>query len=55
VSLVGSDHALDALVAALVGRAFHMGRVVRPTADEHQAAAIEGWLCLPASVLAELR
>jgi len=54
-AFVRSDHALDALVAALLGRAFHVGLVVRPTADEQRTAAIEGWLYLPTGVLTELR
>jgi len=55
-TLVATDHALDALVAALVARGFQVERVIGPSSDEERAAAaIEGWLFLPLGQLAELR
>ena len=45
--LQASDHLLDALVSALVGRAVVVG-VTLPIPEEHQrAAAAEGWIHLP--------
>jgi predicted nuclease with RNAse H fold len=53
--LAATDHALDALVAALVARAFSLRRVVGPTNDERSIALVEGWIYLPSGPLAELR
>jgi predicted nuclease with RNAse H fold len=46
---VASDHAFDALVAALVGRAVALGQTTPPPRDEAGAAraAREGWIHLP--------
>jgi predicted nuclease with RNAse H fold len=52
--LCATDHAIDALVASLVARAFAHGRVVRPTTEETALAAAEGWLFLPSGRLADL-
>jgi hypothetical protein len=49
-----TDHATDALVAAVVARAFQQGRVLAPTEGERAAAAIEGWLYLPTGSLDDL-
>lgn len=47
VLLAASDHLLDALVSALVGRAVELGRTL-PIPEEHRAlAASEGWIHLP--------
>jgi hypothetical protein len=47
VFLGASDHPLDALVSALVGRAVELGRTL-PIPDEHRAVAeSEGWIHLP--------
>ena len=53
--LAATDHALDAFVAALVARAFAIGRVLPPPADLADIARVEGWLYLPAGSLADLR
>lgn len=42
-----SDHAIDAFVAALVGRAFALGLAIPPTAEQGPFAAAEGWIWLP--------
>jgi predicted nuclease with RNAse H fold len=44
---VESDHALDALIAALVARAAAMGLTVGPGRGEAERAAREGWIHLP--------
>ena len=49
-----TDHAVDALVAALVARAFSLGLVVRPEPDIEDLARVEGWLFLPTGSLADL-
>lgn len=54
-ALIGTDHAIDALVASLVARAFALGGVVRPSQDEGPIAAVEGWLYLPCGELRSLR
>jgi hypothetical protein len=48
--LCGStDHALDALVAALIARAVFLGLYERPPAEVAARAAREGWIALPAA------
>jgi predicted nuclease with RNAse H fold len=42
-----SDHALDALVAALVARAAGLGLTIRPDASEQARVAVEGWIAAP--------
>ncbi|SNT45716.1 Protein of unknown function [Asanoa hainanensis] len=49
-----SHDALDAVVAALAARAAATDRATRPTAEQLPAAAIEGWIALPAGPLADL-
>jgi hypothetical protein len=45
---VESDHALDALIAALVTRAAQLGRTRGPvTDDQRRLAPIEGWIHVP--------
>lgn len=44
-----SADALDALVAALVGRACALGLVDLPPADQAEVALIEGWIWMPAA------
>ncbi len=47
-SLCGrSDHALDALVAALVARAAALGLTEEPAVGEREAARVEGWIAVP--------
>jgi predicted nuclease with RNAse H fold len=48
------DHALDAFVCALVGRAALMGATSRPPADQAGVARREGWIHVPTCGLAEL-
>jgi hypothetical protein len=43
----GSDHALDALIAALVTRAAALGRTHQPTPDQRELARVEGWIHVP--------
>ncbi len=45
--LVATDHALDALVAALVARAHAIGQARPPSGHEADLAATEGWIWLP--------
>jgi predicted nuclease with RNAse H fold len=47
----GSDHALDAVVAALSARAAATGLVTTPASDQAAAAAVEGWIALPTAGL----
>ncbi len=43
-----NEHAFDALIAALVARATHLGLTSPPrNEEEEQAAAVEGWIHLP--------
>jgi Protein of unknown function (DUF429) len=49
-----SDHAFDALVAALLGRAAARGWTVAPADGDRDAAAAEGWIALPTGPLAGL-
>jgi predicted nuclease with RNAse H fold len=46
-ALVETDHAIDALIAALVARAHMLGQVRRPTEAQAKDAAVEGWIWLP--------
>ncbi|MGH3631185.1 MAG: DUF429 domain-containing protein [Sciscionella sp.] len=48
------DHALDAVVAALLARAAALGLTTPPPADDHTAACTEGWIALPTCTLSEL-
>lgn len=43
----GSDHAFDALIAALDARAGAVGLTDRPSADDAEAARVEGWIAVP--------
>lgn len=45
--LARTDHALDALICALVARAAATGRTSSPPADKRGIAAREGWIHLP--------
>ncbi|MFY1615887.1 DUF429 domain-containing protein [Micromonospora sp. WMMD736] len=47
----GSDHAVDAVVAALTARAAAIGHATRPGPDDLAAAATEGWIALPTAPL----
>jgi predicted nuclease with RNAse H fold len=49
-----SDHAFDAVVAALIARAAALGKTVLPTDDQRDVAAREGWIALPSCRLDEL-
>ncbi len=46
-ALVASHDAMDALVAALVARAYMLDQVRRPTTAQGEDAALEGWIWLP--------
>lgn len=48
------DHALDAVVAALLARAAALGLTTPPPAEDHAAARTEGWIALPTCTLSEL-
>jgi hypothetical protein len=52
--LVATDHALDALVAALVARAHASGQTRPPNHDETALAVTEGWIWLPDRPIGEL-
>jgi predicted nuclease with RNAse H fold len=47
--IASSDHAFDALVAALVARAAQLGLTARPPPADAAAARVEGWIALPAA------
>jgi predicted nuclease with RNAse H fold len=49
-----SDHALDAVIAALNARAAALGLTTTPTADQLGAARTEGWIALPTGNLTDL-
>ncbi len=44
---VRSDHAFDALVAAMVARAAHLRLVHQPDDADMELARVEGWIALP--------
>ena len=44
---VKSGHARDALVCALVARAYATNGTIRPEGDDQEAARREGWIHLP--------
>jgi len=46
-AFVETDHAIDALIAALVARAHILGQVRQPTEAQANDAAVEGWIWLP--------
>jgi predicted nuclease with RNAse H fold len=46
-TLVATDHAIDALVASLVARAYLLRQVQWPDEAQAEAAAVEGWIWLP--------
>ena len=51
-----NDDALDALLAALTGRAVAMGNWVKPVSEEEvEHARTEGWICLPTGTIENLR
>lgn len=55
VAAVASDHALDAVLSALVARAAATGRTSWPEPPQADLAALEGWIHLPdAGCFAEL-
>jgi predicted nuclease with RNAse H fold len=45
---IESDHVLDALVAALIARAAHLGLVEPIPEDAQELARTEGWIAIPA-------
>jgi hypothetical protein len=47
--LVRTDHALDALISAVVARAARTGRTLPVPAEHATDAAIEGWIQVPAT------
>jgi len=49
-----TDHALDAVIAALNARAAALGVTTTPAADQLNAASTEGWIALPTGTLADL-
>ncbi|MEU3169383.1 DUF429 domain-containing protein [Streptosporangium sp. NPDC006930] len=49
-----SDHATDAVIAALTARAAAQGLVNVPTQDQAHSARSEGWIALPSGPLSEL-
>ena len=49
-----SDHALDAVIAALNARAAALGLTATPGAEQLDAARTEGWIALPTGNLADL-
>lgn len=49
-----SDHAFDALVAALLAGAAARGSTMAPTDGDRGAAATEGWIALPQGPLTDL-
>jgi predicted nuclease with RNAse H fold len=46
-----SDHALDAVIAALAARAAHLGLTVQPDRHQTRYAITEGWIALPTAPL----
>ena len=46
-TFLASDHALDALVCALVARAAALGLVESVPERDREAARLEGWMALP--------
>ncbi len=51
---IDSDHALDAVMAALTARAAAAGRATLPAPADLAAARLEGWITLPTCELADL-
>jgi predicted nuclease with RNAse H fold len=49
-----SDHAFDAVIAALVARAAAIGHTRRPSATHLDAATREGWIALPTGPMDQL-
>lgn len=45
--LAANEHVFDALVAALVARAAHLGSTRRPPPEVQQQVDVEGWIHLP--------
>jgi len=50
-----SDHAIDAVVAALTARAAAQGMATQPGPYHAEAARTEGWIALPTTSLPDLR
>ena len=51
----GSDHALDALLSALVARAVAVGATRGPDRRQSRAAKLEGWIHIPTGKIGTLR
>lgn len=49
-----SDHALDAVIAAINARSAAVGLTATPAAEQLDAARTEGWIALPTGNLADL-
>jgi predicted nuclease with RNAse H fold len=49
-----SDHALDAVIAALNARAAALGHATAPSIEQAAPARTEGWIALPTGSLADL-
>jgi predicted nuclease with RNAse H fold len=50
-----SDHALDAVIAALTARAVQLGLTTQPDQHQTQHATAEGWIAIPTAPLHALR
>jgi len=50
-----SDHAVDAVVAAIAARCAAIGAATEPAADQRRAANTEGWIALPTIALEDAR
>jgi hypothetical protein len=50
-----SDHALDALVSALVARSVAVGATRQPDRRESEAAKLEGWIHVPSGAIGALK
>ncbi|MFC0113043.1 DUF429 domain-containing protein [Kibdelosporangium aridum] len=49
-----TDHAFDAVIAALIARAAALGRATTPSPDELEVAAREGWIAVPTCPIGDL-
>jgi hypothetical protein len=54
-SCIRSDHAFDAVVAAVVARASFLGLTALPEANDRSVADEEGWIHLPTAPLPGIR
>ena len=52
--MIESADCFDAVIAALAARVVYLGKYNKPTSEQLERARVEGWICLPSSILQDV-